>query len=93
MKLLFDQNLSFRIVLKLHELFPEAKQVRSLGLENSTDREIWEYAKRNEFTIVNLMLIFTTCLTFMVTPLKSFGLEQEIEEHLTLQSFYKTEAE
>ena len=52
MKLLFDQNLSFRIVSKLNKLFPEAKQVRSLGLENSTDREIWEYAKHNDFTIV-----------------------------------------
>jgi predicted nuclease of predicted toxin-antitoxin system len=52
MKLLFDQNVSFRIVSKLNKLFPEAKQVRGLGLENSTDREIWEYARSNEFTIV-----------------------------------------
>lgn len=52
MKLLFDQNISFRIVSKLKDTFPEAQQVRELGLENSTDREIWEYAKRNDYTVV-----------------------------------------
>jgi len=52
MKLLFDQNISFRIISKLQDVFPEAKQVRELGLENSTDREIWEYAKRKDYSIV-----------------------------------------
>ena len=52
MKLLFDQNISFRIVSKLKDTFPEARQVRELGLENSTDREIWEYAKRNNYSVV-----------------------------------------
>ena len=52
MKLLFDQNISYRIVSKLKNTFPEAKQVREIGLENSTDRVIWEYSKRNDFTVV-----------------------------------------
>jgi predicted nuclease of predicted toxin-antitoxin system len=52
MKLLFDQNISFRAVRGLQTIFPLAKQVRELNLENSTDREIWEYAKREVFTIV-----------------------------------------
>ena len=52
MKLLFDQNISFRIVNKLSEPFPTAKQVRQLGLENATDLEIWSFAKKNGFTIV-----------------------------------------
>lgn len=34
MKLLFDQNISHRIVHLLEDLIPHAKQVRSLGLEN-----------------------------------------------------------
>ena len=37
MKLLFDQNISFRILSKLIINFPEAKQVRELGIENYTD--------------------------------------------------------
>jgi predicted nuclease of predicted toxin-antitoxin system len=52
MKLLFDQNISFRAVKGLRTLFPGSKQVRELGLENSTDRQIWEYAKKYGFTIV-----------------------------------------
>lgn len=52
MKLLFDQNISYRAVRGLKTIFPLAKQIRELNLENSTDREIWEYAKRDGYTIV-----------------------------------------
>jgi predicted nuclease of predicted toxin-antitoxin system len=52
MKLLFDQNFSFRTVRGIKDLFPGARQVRELNLENSTDRQIWEFAKKNDFTIV-----------------------------------------
>ena len=52
MKLLFDQNISFRIISKIKNHFPEAKQVRQLGIENYSDIEIWKFAKENEFTIV-----------------------------------------
>jgi predicted nuclease of predicted toxin-antitoxin system len=47
-KLLFDQNISFRILPKISAYFAEAKQIRFLGLENSTDNEIWEYAKTHD---------------------------------------------
>ena len=52
MKLLFDQNISFRIISKIKLNFPDSKQVRQLGIENYSDIEIWKYAKENEFTIV-----------------------------------------
>ena len=52
MKLLFDQNISFRVVRGLQTIFPLSKQIRELNLENSTDREIWECAKREGYTIV-----------------------------------------
>jgi len=52
MKLLFDQNISFRLVKRIIDLFPDSKQVRELGLENSTDIEIFDFAKRNDFAIV-----------------------------------------
>ena len=52
MKLLFDQNISFRIVAKLKSHFPECTQVRLEGLENNSDLNIWEFAKNKEFTIV-----------------------------------------
>ena len=52
MKLLFDQNISFRILENISHLFLDAKQVRVLGLENASDTEIWEYAKKNNYCIV-----------------------------------------
>ncbi len=39
MKLLFDQNISHRILNHIQDILPEAKQLRDLGLENnSTNR-------------------------------------------------------
>jgi len=52
MKLLFDQNISFRIVKLLSTVFPNSTQVRLAGLEDATDIAIWEYAKANNFVIV-----------------------------------------
>ncbi len=48
MKLLFDQNISFRITKYLGEHFPESKHVSQLGLLNSLDSEIWDFARKNE---------------------------------------------
>ena len=52
MKLLFDQNLSYRLIKRILDIFPGSKQVRELGLENSSDIEIFDFAKKNEFAIV-----------------------------------------
>lgn len=52
MKLLFDQNISFKIISKINLNFPEAKQVLQLGIENYSDIEILEFAKENGYTIV-----------------------------------------
>jgi predicted nuclease of predicted toxin-antitoxin system len=52
MNLLFDQNISFRIVRLLEKVYPGCKHVKEVGLQNLTDSEIWEFAKNNDFTIV-----------------------------------------
>jgi predicted nuclease of predicted toxin-antitoxin system len=52
MKLLFDQNISHRLVGLVRDILPDSKQVRNLGIENFTDAQIWNYAKENAFTIV-----------------------------------------
>ncbi len=51
MKLLFDQNLSPRLVAQLADLFPESSHVRPLGLGRASDREVWEYARQHGFAI------------------------------------------
>jgi len=52
MKLLLDQNISFRITNRIQDIFPGSKQVRDLGLENSKDLVIWSFAKENGYCIV-----------------------------------------
>jgi predicted nuclease of predicted toxin-antitoxin system len=58
MKLLLDQNISFRITSKIQDLFPGSKQVRDLGLENSKDSFLWNYAKENNYCIVTFDVDF-----------------------------------
>ena len=70
MKLLFDQNISFRIVKKVENFLPLAMQVRLLGLENSTDYEIWDYAKVNGYTIVTFDTDFYDMSLIKGTPPK-----------------------
>jgi predicted nuclease of predicted toxin-antitoxin system len=53
MKLLFDQNLSFRLCQNVADLFPESSHVRLLGLSEAGDLALWDYAKTNGFTIVS----------------------------------------
>jgi predicted nuclease of predicted toxin-antitoxin system len=52
MKLLFDQNLSFKLCSLLADLFPESSQARLLGLEEADDRVVWQHAKTNGFNLV-----------------------------------------
>ncbi len=52
MKLLFDENISFRIVKKIEPRFSESKHVRHFELNGKTDELIWNLAKKENFTIV-----------------------------------------
>lgn len=52
MKLLFDHNLSPKLVNRLADLFPELTHLYTLGMDQADDREVWNYAQNNGFTIV-----------------------------------------
>jgi predicted nuclease of predicted toxin-antitoxin system len=52
-KLLLDENLSDRIIPKILDLYPDSSHVKTLGLTNTDDLVIWEYAKANDFVIVS----------------------------------------
>ncbi|PZC48895.1 MAG: putative nuclease, contains PIN domain, potential toxin-antitoxin system component [Chloroflexi bacterium] len=53
MKLLFDQNLSPRLVHSLSDLYPGSSHVREVGLASAVDSQAWEYAKGDGFVIVS----------------------------------------
>lgn len=52
MKLLFDQNLSRKLVSRLSDIFPNASHVQFHELADADDSEIWEFAKNEGFCIV-----------------------------------------
>jgi predicted nuclease of predicted toxin-antitoxin system len=53
MKLLLDENLSDRIINKIIDLYPDSQHVKTLGLLNTDDSLIWQFAKFNGFVIVS----------------------------------------
>lgn len=70
MKLLFDQNLSFKLSERLADLFPDSDQVRRAGLATADDRAVWELAKANGFCIVSQDADFAEMATLYGTPPK-----------------------
>lgn len=52
MKLLFDQNLSFRLVSILEDIFPDSTQARLAGLDKADDGIIWQKALQEGYVIV-----------------------------------------
>jgi predicted nuclease of predicted toxin-antitoxin system len=52
MRLLFDQNLSPKLVGRVASLFPGSTHVQSVGLDSASDEQIWEYARLNGFAVV-----------------------------------------
>lgn len=52
MKLLFDQNISYRVIKLLDSPYSDSKHVSSCSLLNAEDQDIWSYAKKNGFAIL-----------------------------------------
>ncbi len=53
MKLLFDENLSYKLVERLSDLFPGSIHVRDAGLASSDDPDVWDHAVNNGFAIIS----------------------------------------
>lgn len=52
MKLLFDQNLSHRLVHALQKEYPDSRHVREVGLQEAADAVVWQCAAQQGFVIV-----------------------------------------
>ena len=53
MKLLFDENLSGRLVEALADVYPGSEDVLALGLGGAGDGVVWEYVKVHGLTIMS----------------------------------------
>ena len=53
MRLLFDQNLSWRLREVLRDIYPQSLHVRDVGLASAVDVTVWAYAKEHDLVIVS----------------------------------------
>lgn len=70
MKLLVDENISFRVVTALEGAYPDSCHVKDVGLSQVTDLEIWNYARTQGFTIVTKDLDFLSLSVLHGAPPK-----------------------
>lgn len=52
MKILIDQNISFRLVPRILEAFPETSHVKDYGLIDYDDFRIFKFARQNQFAAI-----------------------------------------
>lgn len=52
MKLLLDENLSYKLAKLLSDEYPDSTHVALNNLEGASDEQIWEYAKEEGYIIV-----------------------------------------
>lgn len=64
MRLLLDENISWRLTAYLRPHFSQVLHVRDIGLDNSPDTSIWQYAQQHGFHLLTkdedfVRLLFT----------------------------------
>ncbi len=69
-RLLFDQNLSPKLVSRLGDLFPNSDHLDLLGLGAADDVSVWEHAKDNDFVVVTKDSDFADLSVFRGFPPK-----------------------
>jgi predicted nuclease of predicted toxin-antitoxin system len=74
--LLLDENLSPRLVPRLASLFPGLIHVRDVNLNRAPDREIWDWARANRYTVVTADTDFVTLSQRLGWPPKVVHIEQ-----------------
>lgn len=74
MKLLFDQNLSRRLVRLLADIYPESTHVIDVQLDREDDRFVWDFAKSQGLTIVSKDSDFRQLSFFYGPPPKTIWL-------------------
>ena len=73
MKLLFDQNLSLRLVGMFSIEHADSRHVTDVGLDTATDAEIWAYAGEHGFVIVSKDSDFRQLAFLHGPPPKAIG--------------------
>ncbi|WP_069789797.1 DUF5615 family PIN-like protein [Cyanobacterium sp. IPPAS B-1200] len=70
MKLLFDHNLSPRLVSILADIYPNSNHLYLMGLDQQSDLIVWETAKKQDYIIVTKDSDFNELLVLKGFPPK-----------------------
>ena len=70
MKLLFDENLSYRLAKALSDVYPGSGHLRDYGLRGASDDRVWQYAGENGFVIVSKDYDFSERSSLLGSPPK-----------------------
>lgn len=102
MRLLFDQNLSFKLCNRLSDLFPNSTQARLIGMDQSDDPDLWEYARDSGYVIVTQDVDFFERSALFGSPPKVIWLrcgnkrtafiEQLLRDNLAAIQAFETDA-
>lgn len=76
MRLLFDQNLSPRLVQLLADVYTNSIHTAQLGLERASDHTIWEYAREHDLIIVSKDADFSEIITARGYPPKLISIRR-----------------
>jgi predicted nuclease of predicted toxin-antitoxin system len=93
MKLLFDQNLSFKLCQSIADLFPESDHVGRSGLSEAGDRDVWDYAKANGFAVVSQDADFAEMATLLGAPPKVIWLRSGNQSTAAISTLLRRHAE
>ena len=69
-KLLFDNNISHRVVARIDDIFPDSTHVMSENLDESSDLDVWKFAHKNNYTIVTKDSDFNDLVIYRGVPPK-----------------------
>ena len=70
MKLLLDQNLSYKLCPKLEDIYPGSSHVRLVNLSEALDKAVWDFAKANGFVLVTQDVDFAEMAALLGPPPK-----------------------
>ena len=90
MKLLLDQNISFRVARELSTEFSGIEHISNVGLLNSSDLDIWNFAKAESYTILTFDMDFYELLLLKGFPPKIIWLRFGNTSTSEIISFLRT---
>jgi predicted nuclease of predicted toxin-antitoxin system len=93
MKLLFDQNLSFKLCDRLADLFPDSSHARLIGLENASDQALWQCARLNGYVLASLDADFAEMAALRGPPPKVIWLRSGNQSTSAIEILLRKHAE